>query len=77
MRKSHDGDTPKYYRIRIKGHLDQKYAGWLDGLSIEHENGITILSGLIVDQPHLHGLLNKIRDLNLVLLSVEQLDPPE
>lgn len=76
MRQNHDGDTPKYYRIRVKGRLDQKYAGWLDGLSIEYENGITVLCGLIVDQPSLYGLLNKIRDLNLVLLSVEQLDPP-
>jgi hypothetical protein len=75
MAQNHD--SPKYYRIRIKGHLDRKYAGWLDGLSIEHENGITVLCGLIADQPSLHGVLNKIRDLNLVLLSVEQLESPE
>lgn len=77
MTQNQDVEAPKYYRITIKGHLHHKYAGWLAGLSIEHENDITILYGPIVDQPCLHGLLNKIRDLNLVLLSVVQLEPPK
>jgi len=73
MRQDHDRNKPTYYRIKIIGHLDKKYSGWLEGLSISYENGKTILFALIRDQPSLHGLLNKLRDLNLILVSIEQL----
>jgi hypothetical protein len=59
------------YQIKIKGHLDSSWSQWLNDLSITHaEDGVTLLVGPIADQPALHGLLIKIRDLGLPLLSV-------
>ena len=67
-----------YYSIRVKGHLDPCWAEWFEGLTIMHEtDGSTTLVGPVVDQSALHGLLAKIRDLGLPLLSVEQLSPGE
>ena len=61
------------YEIRLKGHLDDRWAGWFDGLTITREaGGETLLSGSVVDQAALHGLLRKVRDLGLPLLSVVQ-----
>jgi hypothetical protein len=71
-RKSH---TPVHYRIKLKGHLDHKWAEWFEGMDISTGGGETILSGQVSDQAALHGLLIRIRDLNLTLLSVEQIDP--
>lgn len=60
------------YTIRVKGHLDQERTSWFDGLAINHTtNGETILSGPLVDQAALHGILAKIRDLGLSLLEVK------
>jgi len=67
--------TPTIYQIKVKGHLEARWSDWFDGLTITHqENGETILSGPIVDQAALHGLLIKVRDLGLVLLSVNRVD---
>jgi hypothetical protein len=66
------------YKIRIKGHMDTKWADWFDDLQIIHEkDGTTTLYGPLPDQAALHSILRKIRDLNLQLLSVKQvkLDP--
>ena len=64
------------YEIRIKGHLDNRWAGWFDGLTMTREaNGETRLTGPVVDQAALHGLLRKVRDLGLPLVSVIQVDP--
>ncbi|HZG44111.1 MAG TPA: hypothetical protein VEY93_14280 [Longimicrobium sp.] len=64
-------DVAGRYEIRIKGHLDTRWADWFEGLSFTHESdGTTILSGPVVDQAALHGLLKKVRDLGLPLLSV-------
>ena len=64
------------YQIKVKGHLDLSWSEWLGGLSITHEpNGETTLSGPMVDQPALFGLLLKIRDLNLTLLSLNRIEP--
>jgi hypothetical protein len=61
------------YQIRIKGHLGQQWAGWFSGLSITLEdNGDTVLTGPVVDQAALHGLLKKVRDLGIPLLSVNK-----
>jgi hypothetical protein len=58
-------------QIRIEGHLGQQWADWFDGLSISLEDtGATLLTGPVVDQAALHGLLNKVRDLGMPLLSV-------
>jgi hypothetical protein len=63
--------TTNVYEIRIKGYLEEEWGDWFDGMSITHvENGETTLTGLIVDQPALFGLLFKVNSLNLILLSV-------
>ncbi len=60
-----------FYRIRVKGHLDERWSGWFDGLDITNlENGEALLYGDIVDQAALHGVLARVRDLNLVLVAV-------
>ena len=67
---------PLIYQIKIKGHLDLRWSEWFDGLTISHEpNGETTLSGPVMDQPALFGLLLKIRDLNLTLLSLNRIEP--
>ncbi len=59
------------YEIRIKGHLDDRWAGWFEGLTITlEEDGDTLLTGPVIDQAALHGLLKKMRDLGMPLLSV-------
>jgi hypothetical protein len=65
------------YEIRVKGHLDgPHWSEWFDGLTVTlQENGETVLSGPIVDQSALHGLLAKVRDLGLPLLSVNPAEP--
>jgi hypothetical protein len=61
------------YHIRIKGHLDLNWADEFDGLALRHlEDGTTLLYGPVVDQAALHGILSRIRDLGLVLLTVQQ-----
>lgn len=64
------------YEIRLKGHLDSRWAAWFGGLSLSHQSdGTTTLSGVIEDQAALHGLLHKVRDTGLPLVSVTQVDP--
>jgi len=64
------------YQIRIKGHLGPQWTDWFGGLTITLEdNGETLLTGPVVDQAALHGLLRKVRDLGLPLLSVIRLKP--
>ena len=61
----------RWYEIRLKGHLDDRWAEWFEGLTITLEdNGDTLLTGRVIDQAALHGLLKKVRDLGLPLLSV-------
>ena len=67
---------PGRYEIRVKGHLDTRWAAWFDGLAIAHgSDGTTIIHGPVADQAALHGLLQKIRDLGLPLISVNHVDP--
>ena len=66
------------YDIRVKGHLDGSWSEWFDGLQITNsENGVAVLSGEIVDQAALHGVLVKVRDLGLPLISVTSVDPDQ
>jgi len=58
------------YQIRLRGLLDPKWADWFDGFSITYAGGDSILTGPVVDQPALHGMLAKIRDLGMPLLAV-------
>ena len=69
--KEHEPDPSMFYQIRIKGHLGGLWTDWFEGLTITlAENGDTILTGSVVDQAALHGLLRKVRDLGLPLLAV-------
>ena len=62
---------PDYYEIRVKGHLDPRWSAWFAGLALRHlEEDETLLFGLLPDQAALHGLLERVRDLNLTLVSV-------
>jgi hypothetical protein len=78
-----DPGQPMIYQIRIKGHLNQQWTDWFEGLTIKLEdNGDTLLTGPVVDQAALHGLLKKVRDLGMPLLSVDpvkldQADAPD
>jgi hypothetical protein len=64
-------NDPRQYDIRIQGHLDSRWAAWFDGMSLTTESdGTTVLSGPVVDQSALHGLLQKVRDVGLPLVSV-------
>ncbi len=66
-----DHDEPELYEIRIKGHLDDRWAAWFGSLTLTREdNGETLLSGPVVDQSALHSLLRTVRDLGMPLLSV-------
>ena len=70
-------DRPMVYRIRVKGHLGPQWSEWFGGLSITLEdNGDTLLTGPVVDQAALHGLLKKVRDLGMPLISAVRIDPP-
>ena len=67
---------PIVYQIRIKGHLGHQWTDWFEGLTITlEENGETLLTGPVVDQAALHGLLKKVRDLGMPLLSVNRAEP--
>jgi hypothetical protein len=69
-------DKPWRCELRIKGHLDDRWADWFEGLTFTHESdGTTILHGPVADQAALHGLLRKVRDLGLPLIAVIQVDP--
>ena len=64
---------PMVYQIRIEGHLDYQWTDWFGGLTITlEENGDTLITGQVVDQAMLHGLLKKVRDLGLPLVSVDR-----
>ena len=75
-RATEDDNEPGFTEIRIKGHLDKRWADWFDGLTITlEENGDTRLTGHGVDQAALYSLLRKVRDLGLPLVSVTHIDP--
>jgi len=73
-----DGLRPEAgsYEIRLRGHLDGRWVAWFDGLSLSLENdGSTIIRGPVADQAALHGLLQKVRDVGLPLVSVNRVEP--
>jgi hypothetical protein len=65
-----------HYEIRLRGHLEPRWAVWFEALSLTQESdGTTVIRGLVIDQAALHGLLSKVRDLGLPLLALTQVDP--
>ena len=71
-----DPSQPPVYQIRIEGHLGPQWTDWFGGLTITLEaTGATLLTGPVVDQAVLHGVLRRVRDLGLPLLSVIRLEP--
>ncbi len=73
-----DRHSPGLYEIRVKGHLDSRWGVWFDGMGLTHESdGTTVIHGPVVDQAALHGLLQKIRDTGLPLVSVTQVEPDQ
>jgi hypothetical protein len=69
---------PMVYQIRLKGHLDCQWTDWFEGLTITlEENGDTLITGPVVDQAALFGLLKKVRDLGMPLLSVNCVEPDQ
>lgn len=75
-----DGSTNEAalrYEIRVRGHLAARWSAWFDGLSLTHQSdGTTVISGPIADQAALHGLLQKLRDAGIPLISISQPDVP-
>ena len=75
MSESKNELSGESYEIRFEGHLDESWADWFEGMKLTHENdGTTILTGEHIDQAALHGLLKRIRDLGMPLLSVNRLE---
>ena len=73
-----DPGQPLVYQIRIKGHLGRQWADWFEGLTLTAlDNGETLLTGAVVDQAALHGVLRKVRDVGLPLLSVVCVKPDQ
>ena len=69
--------SPAPYEIRIEGVLDERWTSWFDGLQVKGQGSQTIISGPLTDQAALHGVLVKIRDLGMCLISVRRLDPDD
>jgi hypothetical protein len=71
-----NASQPVVYQIRIKGHLGSQWTDWFEGLTITlEEDGNTLLTGPVIDQAALHGLLKKVRDLGMPLVSVSPVEP--
>jgi hypothetical protein len=66
---------PAHYEVRVVGVLDQRWTAWFEGLEIHSDNSQTVISGPVADQAALRGLLNRVCDLGLVLISVRRLGP--
>ncbi len=73
---THSGEG--FFEIHVKGHLDDKWSDWLGGLEVKRlDNGAMILSGAVVDQAALMGILNQLHRLNLTLVSVKEINPAD
>jgi hypothetical protein len=70
-----DSSRPMAYQIRITGQLDARWADWFEGLTITLDGGDTLITGPVVDQAALHGLLKRVRDLGMPLVSVSPVEP--
>jgi len=72
-----EASTQKIYQIKIQGLVDQRWSDWFNGMEMTFENDITLLTGAVPDQPKLRGILSKVWDMNLQLISVNQIKAEE
>jgi hypothetical protein len=82
MSNTNSSDTnpgqPAVYEIRIKGHLGPQWSDWFEGMiTTPQDNGDTVVTGLVIDQAALHGLLRKVRDLGVPLLAITEVQPDQ
>jgi hypothetical protein len=77
MTKQHAWQGPAYYQIKVKGCLGCQWSDWFEGITIASERGMTTITGEVADQAALHGLLIRVRDLGLPLISVERVEPEQ
>ena len=78
LNRKTDSSQAMVYQMRLQGHLGRQWTEWFGGLTITlEENGDTLLTGPVVDQAALHGLLRKVRDLGMPLLSVNRVEPSQ
>ena len=68
-------ESPSSYEIEVNGNLDEGSSGWFDGFTVTQADGKALLEGQVIDQAALHGILARINDLGLVILSVKRIDP--
>jgi len=74
MTDGHESDRPTAYQIKVQGKLNEKWSDCFNGMTITFEEGITTLTGAVADQAKLRGMLSKIWDLNLTVISVNRLE---
>lgn len=74
MKKQHTWHGPAHYQIKVKGRLRSQWSNWFKGMTITSEEGMTILTGEVTDQAALHGLLFRVHDLGLPLISVKRVE---
>jgi hypothetical protein len=75
-RPSDSADESGWYEVRLRGRLDPRWSTWLDGVQVtDGAHGTTVLTGYVVDQSALHGLLTRVRDIGLPLISVARVEP--
>jgi hypothetical protein len=67
------GRWPTCYEVRVEGVLESSWSEWFEGLQLQNQGGDTVLSGVLPDQPALHGILDKVRDLGLSIIAVRRL----
>jgi hypothetical protein len=77
MKQHPEPDGPGPYRIRVLGRLDEDWSNWLDELTMAYDSGVTTLAGPVADQAALRGILTRIWDLNLTLISVQRIGTVE
>ena len=69
--------APEHYEIRVEGVLGERWTAWFEGLQVTSDGSQTVICGPLPDQPALHGVLIKVRDLGMCLISVRRLDPDQ
>ena len=75
MNKQNLRHGPAHYQIKVKGCLGSQWCDWFEGMTITSKEGVTTITGKVADQAALHGLLIRVRDLGLPLISVERVEP--